>query len=173
MVTSRLACVLHAFLFFFESRRRHTRCALVTGVQTCALPILLIQNPFGLTTEFVWFENFVYLFSDPLYLQTFWTTAYFSAAVTSLALGLALLLAVMADRVVKGATAYRTLLIWPYAVAPAIAGVLWLFLFNPSIGLIAYYLKLVGYQWNHVLNGGEAMLLVVIAAAWKIGRAHV
>src|SRR3546814_20601836 len=73
----------------------------------------------------------------------------------------------MADRVVKGATAYRTLLIWPYAVAPAIAGVLWLFLFNHSIGLIAYYLKLVGYQWNHVLNGGEAMLMVVLAAAWK------
>jgi len=128
---------------------------------------LLIQNPFGLTTEFVWFENFVYLFSDPLYLGTFWTTAYFSAAVTVLSLGLALLLAVMADRVVKGATGYKTLLIWPYAVAPAIAGVLWLFLFNPSIGLVAYYLKAIGYSWNHVLNGGQAMSLVVIAAAWK------
>src|SRR3546814_5369240 len=73
----------------------------------------------------------------------------------------------MADRVVKGAAGYKTLLIWPYAVAPAIAGVLWLFLFNPSIGLVAYYLKLIGYDWNHVLNGGQAMFLVVIAAAWK------
>jgi sn-glycerol 3-phosphate transport system permease protein len=128
---------------------------------------LLIEDPFGLRTEFVWFENFEDLFADPLYIASFWTTAYFSAAVTALSLGLALLLAVMADRIVKGATAYKTLLIWPYAVAPAIAGVLWLFMFNPSIGLVAYYLKIVGYHWNHVLNGGEAFFLVVIAAAWK------
>jgi sn-glycerol 3-phosphate transport system permease protein len=128
---------------------------------------LLIEDPFGLRTEFVWFENFEDLFADPLYIASFWTTAYFSAAVTALSLGLALLLAVMADRIVKGATAYKTLLIWPYAVAPAIAGVLWLFMFNPSIGLVAYYLKIVGYHWNHVLNGGEALGLVVIAAAWK------
>ena len=128
---------------------------------------LLIEDPFGLSTEFVWFENFEDLFADPLYIGAFWTTAYFSAAVTALSLGFALLLAVMADRVIKGATGYKTLLIWPYAVAPAIAGVLWLFLFNPSIGLVSYYLKFVGYQWNHVLNGGEAMFLVVVAAAWK------
>ena len=128
---------------------------------------LLIEDPFGLSTEFVWFENFEDLFADPLYIGSFWTTAYFSTAVTALSLGLALLLAVMADRIVKGATAYKTLLIWPYAVAPAVAGVLWLFLFNPSIGLVAYYLKIVGYNWNHLLNGGEAMFLVVIAAAWK------
>jgi sn-glycerol 3-phosphate transport system permease protein len=128
---------------------------------------LLIEDPFGLSSEFVWFENFAELFADPRYLGSFWTTAYFSAAVTALSLGFALMLAVMADRVVKGATAYKTLLIWPYAVAPAIAGVLWLFMFNPAIGLISYYLKFLGYDWNHVLNGGEAMLLVVIAAAWK------
>ncbi len=128
---------------------------------------LLIEDPFGMRTEFVWLENFAYLFSDRLYLQTFWTTAYFSAAVTALSLGVALLLAVLADRIVKGATGYKTLLIWPYAVAPAIAGVLWLFLFNPSIGLVAYYLKIMGYNWNHVLNGNQAMFLVVIAAAWK------
>jgi sn-glycerol 3-phosphate transport system permease protein len=128
---------------------------------------LLIEDPFGLSTEFVWFENFEDLFADPLYIGAFWTTAYFSAAVAALSLGFALLLAVMADRVIKGATAYKTLLIWPYAVAPAIAGVLWLFLFNPSIGLVSYYLKFFGYHWNHVLNGGEAMFLVVIAAAWK------
>ena len=128
---------------------------------------LLIEDPFGLKSEFVWFENFALLFDDPLYLASFGTTAFFSIAVTALSLGLALLFAVMADRVIKGAMVYKTLLIWPYAVAPAIAGVLWLFLFNPSIGLIAYYLKAVGYDWNHVLNGGQAMFLVVIAAAWK------
>ena len=128
---------------------------------------LLIEDPFGLSTEFVWFENFEDLFADSLYIGAFWTTAYFSAAVAALSLGFALLLAVMADRVIMGATAYKTLLIWPYAVAPAIAGVLWLFLFNPSIGLVSYYLKFFGYHWNHVLNGGEAMFLVVIAAAWK------
>ena len=128
---------------------------------------LLIQDPFGLSTEFVWLENFEALFADPLYIESFWTTAVFSTLVTALSLGLALLFAVMADRVIKGAMTYKTLLIWPYAVAPAVAGVLWLFLFNPSIGLIAYYLKGIGYDWNHVLNGGEAMLLVVIAAAWK------
>ncbi|MCG8358136.1 MAG: sn-glycerol-3-phosphate ABC transporter permease UgpA [Kiloniellales bacterium] len=128
---------------------------------------LLIQDPFGLSVEFVWLENFGELFDDPLYLASFWTTAVFSTAVTALSLGLALLFAVMADRVIKGATTYKTLLIWPYAVAPAVAGVLWLFLFNPSIGLVSFYLKLLGYNWNHVLNSGEAMLLVVIAAAWK------
>ena len=82
-------------------------------------------------------------------------------------MGLALAFAVMADRVIKGATGYKTLLIWPYAVAPAVAGVLWFFLFNPTIGIIAYWLRLFGYQWNHYLNGDEAMVLVVIAAAWK------
>ena len=128
---------------------------------------LLIQDPFGLSAEFVWLENFQALFADPLYLASFWTTAVFSTAVTALSLGLALLFAVMADRVIKGAMAYKTLLIWPYAVAPAIAGVLWLFLFNPSIGLVAYYLKAIGYDWNHVLDGEQAMLLVVIAASWK------
>ena len=128
---------------------------------------LLIEDPFGLSREFVWFENFENLFADPLYIASFWTTAYFSTAVTALSIGFALLLAVMADRIIKGAAAYKTLLIWPYAVAPAIAGVLWLFMFNPSIGLVAYYLKAVGYDWNHVLNGGQAMLLVVVAAAWK------
>lgn len=128
---------------------------------------VLIQDPFGLSTEFVWFENFAHLFTDPLYIAAFWTTAVFSALVTVLSLGLALLFAVMADRVIKGATAYKTLLIWPYAVAPAIAGVLWLFMFNPAIGLVSFYLKVLGYNWNHVLEGGQAMFLVVIAASWK------
>lgn len=127
----------------------------------------LIADPFGLGSQFVWFENFSYVLNDPYYVEALWVTTVFSLSVTALSMSVALLLAVLADSVIKGATAYRTLVIWPYAVAPAIAGVMWLFLFNPSIGLIAYYLKAVGYRWNHVLNGGEAMLLVVIAASWK------
>ncbi|MGI9419986.1 MAG: sn-glycerol-3-phosphate ABC transporter permease UgpA, partial [Geminicoccaceae bacterium] len=127
----------------------------------------LVADPFGLGSQFVWFENFSYVLGDRYYLEALWVTAVFSFAVTALSMSVALLLAVFADRVIKGATGYRTLIIWPYAVAPAIAGVMWLFLFNPSIGLIAYALKSIGYRWNHVLNGGEAMLLVVIAASWK------
>ncbi len=127
----------------------------------------LVADPFGLGSEFVWFENFAYVLGDRYYLEALRVTAVFSFAVTALSMGVALVLAVFADRVIKGATGYRTLIIWPYAVAPAIAGVMWLFLFNPSIGLIAYGLKEIGYRWNHVLNGGEAMLLVVIAASWK------
>ena len=126
-----------------------------------------IPDPFGLKNQFVGFENFTYLLSDQYYLTSFVTTAIFSLLVTSISMSFALWLAVMADRVIKGADAYRTLLIWPYAVAPAIAGVLWLFLFNPSIGILPWYLSRLGYQWNHALNGGEAMTLVVIASAWK------
>jgi len=128
---------------------------------------VFIPDPFGLSTQFVGLGNFEFLLNDPYYLESFRTTAIFSLSVTVLSMGLALLFAVMADRVIKGATTYRTLLIWPYAVAPAVAGVLWLFLFNPSLGLVAYYLKFLGYNWNHVLNGGEAMLLVVVASSWK------
>ena len=127
----------------------------------------LIEDAFGLSSEFVWFENFENLLRDPLYFASFKTTAVFSIAVTLLSLGMALVLAVMADRVIKGTDAYRTLLIWPYAVAPAIVGVLWMFMFNPSIGIIAYWLKQGGYNWNHVLNGEQAMGLIVFAAAWK------
>jgi len=107
------------------------------------------------------------LFEDPYYRQSFVTTAIFSTLVTVSSMSIALFLAVMADRVIKGSGAYRTLLIWPYAVAPAIAGVLWLFMFNPSIGVATYWLKALGYDWNHVLNGTEAMGLVVAAASWK------
>lgn len=127
----------------------------------------LIEDAFGLSREFVWFENFENLLSDPLYFASFRTTAVFSISVTLLSLGMALVLAVMADRVIKGTDAYRTLLIWPYAVAPAIVGVLWVFMFNPSIGIIAYWLKQGGYNWNHVLNGEQAMGMIVFAAAWK------
>lgn len=128
---------------------------------------LLVEDPFGLRSEFVWFQNFEELFTDPLYADSFLITAVFSISTTFLALSSGLLLAVMADRVIKGAAAYKGALLWPYAVAPAVAGVLWLFLFSPANGIVASALKTMGYDWNHVLNGGEAMLLVVLAAAWK------
>ncbi len=128
---------------------------------------MLIEDPFGLSTEFVWFENFDELFADPLYLRSMGTTAVFSISTAALSLSSALLLAVMADRVIKGATFYKAALLWPYAVAPAVAGVLWLFMFSPANGIIAEALRSLGYEWNHVLNGGEAMILVVIAASWK------
>jgi len=128
---------------------------------------MYLPDPFGLSSQFVGAENFTYLFGDPYYRASFVTTAVFSTLVTLVSMSVALFLAVLADRVIKGSGAYRTLLIWPYAVAPAIAGVLWLFMFNPSIGVATYWLKGMGYDWNHVLNGGEAMGLVVVASAWK------
>jgi sn-glycerol 3-phosphate transport system permease protein len=128
---------------------------------------LLVEDAFGLSSEFVWFENFTELFADEHYLAAFETTIIFSTAVAGLSMSLALLLAVMADRVIHGATVYKTLLIWPYAVAPAVAGVLWFFMFNPTVGINAYVLRLLGYEWNHYLNGGDALLLVVIAASWN------
>jgi len=128
---------------------------------------VLREDAFGLSTEFIWFENFVDLFSDAAYLKSFEVTAVFSFAVALTAMSVALYLAVQANRVIHGAMAYRTLLIWPYAVAPAVAGVLWLFLFNPSMGLVVYWLRGMGYDWNHALDGDQAMFLVTISAAWK------
>ena len=128
---------------------------------------LLRQDAFGLNTRFVWFDNFERLFADPLYIDTLWRTLGFSISVTLLSMLSALLFAVMADHVIRGATTYKTLLIWPYAVAPAIAGVLWWFLFNPSVGILAYLLQGLGYDWNPFLDGDDAMILVVIASAWK------
>ena len=128
---------------------------------------VLVEDAFGLSTEFVWFENFEELFADPLYGESFWITVVFSVSTTFLALSSGLLLAVMANRVIKGATFYKSALLWPYAVAPAVAGVLWLFMFSPANGIIALTLDSLGYKWNHVLDGDQAMLLVVLAAAWK------
>src|SRR5580700_2514559 len=125
------------------------------------------QDPFGLSTVFVGGDNFAALFADPDYLASFSITAFFSFAVALLALAPALLLAVMADRVVRGAAFYKTVLLLPYAIAPAIAGVLWMFLFNPSIGVIAAGLRIAGVDWNYLLDGGQAMGLVILAAAWK------
>ncbi|MBM3564736.1 MAG: sn-glycerol-3-phosphate ABC transporter permease UgpA [Alphaproteobacteria bacterium] len=127
----------------------------------------LIEDAFGLRSEFVWFENFRELFADKEYGNAFAVTAVFSVAVTSLSLGIALLLAVMADKQIRGAGAYKTLLIWPYAVAPAVAGVLWLFMFQPSLGVVAQGVKKMGIDWNPLLNGTHAMTLVVLAATWK------
>jgi len=126
-----------------------------------------IPDPFGLKTQFVGLGNFEYLFGNRYYRESFLTTAVFSVLVTVSAMSFALWLAVLADRVIKGSSAYRTLLIWPYAVAPAIAGVLWLFMFNPFTGIIAWMLAQLGYAWNHNLDGGQAMALVVAASAWK------
>jgi sn-glycerol 3-phosphate transport system permease protein len=124
-------------------------------------------DAFGLSTRFVGGDNFATLFADPNYLFSFAVTAFFSVCVALLALAPGLLLAVMADRVVRGATFYKTVLLLPYAIAPAIAGVLWMFLFNPTIGVVAAWLRWAGVDWNYLLNGRQAMLLVILAAAWK------
>jgi len=127
----------------------------------------LLQDAFGLKTQFVGLQNFVTLFHDPGYLQSFKVTAVFSVLVAGSGIVISLVLAAMADRVIRGALAYKTLLIWPYAVAPAVAGVLWAFMFAPSIGIVTYALKKMGIDWNWVVNGDQAMLLVVIAAVWN------
>jgi sn-glycerol 3-phosphate transport system permease protein len=125
------------------------------------------SDAFGTSVEWVGMENFDNLFKDPTYLASFKTTAVFSLLVAVIGICVSLMLAVFADRVIKGAAIYKTLLIWPYAVAPAVAGVLWLFLFAPGMGLVAYALGQMGFEWNHLLNGTHAMTLVVLAAVWK------
>ena len=128
---------------------------------------LLQQDAFGTSIEFVGLENFERLFTDSSYLASFKTTAFFAIMVAVLGIGLSLLLAVFADRVVHGAMIYRTLLIWPYAVAPAVAGVLWIFLFSPPMGVVSYALQAMGFEWNHLLNADHAMALIIVAAIWK------
>jgi sn-glycerol 3-phosphate transport system permease protein len=127
----------------------------------------LLQDAFGLNTSFVWFDNYAELFRQPDYYQALITTFTFAAFVTVLSLSIALFLAVQADRQIAGAGVYKTLLIWPYAVAPAIAGVLWLFMFQPSLGMLAQGLQNMGIAWNPLLNGNDAMILIVLAATWK------
>ena len=128
---------------------------------------VLTQDPFGGSTEFVGLENFERLFGDETYLASFQTTAVFSLLVAVCGLSISLLLAVMANRVLRGAGVYKTLLIWPYAVAPVVAGVLWLFMFAPSIGVVAWGLRQIGFNWSHLLDGTHAMALIVMAAVWK------
>jgi sn-glycerol 3-phosphate transport system permease protein len=126
-----------------------------------------VQDAFGVTTKFVWFDNFVRLLGDANYYNSARTTLLFAALVTGIGLALSLLLAVMADRVIRGASVYKSILIWPYAVAPAVAGALWAFLFNPSVGVIAYALKRLGYDWDFLINGNQAFALIVLAAIWN------
>jgi sn-glycerol 3-phosphate transport system permease protein len=127
----------------------------------------LLQDAFGLSTTFVKFENYIALFKQPDYYGTIWNTVVFSALVSLISLSTALLLAVMADKPLRGAGVYRTLLIWPYAVAPAVAGVLWVFMLHPSLGIIARGMRELGIEWNPLLNSTDAMVMVVLAAAWK------
>ena len=127
---------------------------------------LFIPDPFGLSSRFVGLGNFEFLLTDEFYRASFLTTAIFSLLVTLVSMVPALFLAVLADRLIKGAGVYRTLLIWPYAVAPAVAGVLWLFMVNTRVGVVSWYLGQLGYDWNHVLNEAEAMGLVVVASGW-------
>ena len=125
------------------------------------------SDAFGTSVDWVGLDNFRNLWNDDTYLASFYTTAIFSTLVAVVGISVSLLLAVFADRIVKGALAYKTLLIWPYAVAPAVAGVLWLFMFAPSVGVVSYWLRALGIDWNHLLNGTHAMTLVVMAAVWK------
>ena len=127
----------------------------------------LLQDAFGLSTTFIWIENYVYLFGQPEYYGTIWNTLIFSTLVSLISLSSALLLAAMADKPLRAAGLYRTLLIWPYAVAPAVAGVLWIFMLHPSLGMVARGIKALGIDWNPLLNGNHAMTMVVLAAAWK------
>ncbi|WP_355661167.1 sn-glycerol-3-phosphate ABC transporter permease UgpA [Halomonas salifodinae] len=128
---------------------------------------LLREDAFGLNTTFVGLENFARLFADPYYLNALSVTVIFALGTTLLSMSAALLLAVTVNRMLRSRNAYTTLLVWPYAIAPAIAGVLWWFIFNPSIGIVPYLLEMLGYRWNHRTSGADAMVLVIIAAAWK------
>ncbi len=128
---------------------------------------VLTEDAFGTSTQFVGAENFLRLWNDDSYLASFKATALFSVLVAGIGLTVSLLLAVMADRVVKASGFYKMLLVWPYAVAPVVAGVLWLFMFAPSVGIISFWLRSLGYNWNHLLNGGHAMTLIVMASVWN------
>lgn len=127
----------------------------------------LREDAFGLSSEFVGFENYSTLFAQPEYYKAMVTTVVFSTLVATFSLSIALLFATQADKSLKAAPAYKTLLIWPYAVAPAIAGVLWIFMFHPSLGTLSKPLRVMGFAWNPMLNANDAMALVVMAAVWK------
>lgn len=126
-----------------------------------------MEDAFGMSTEWVGLDNFRQLFSDPTYLNSFKRTALFSVLVAGVGIAASLVLAIFADRIVRFAMIYKTLLIVPYAVAPVIAGVLWVFMFSPSIGVVTHYLGKLGYEWNHLMNENQAMTLIVITSVWK------
>lgn len=127
----------------------------------------LKEDAFGLKSSFVWFENYTRLFDDPEYHNALWVTLIFSVSVALVSLVSALVLALAVDRMMRSAQTYTTLLVWPYAVAPAVAGIMWWFMFNPTIGILPFLLDMVDYDWNHSLSRVDAMTLVVIAASWK------
>lgn len=127
----------------------------------------LLQDAFGLSATFVWFDNYVELFKDPAYFESIVRTFFFSFAIAVSSLSFALLLAVMADKPLRGSMLYRTLLIWPYAVAPPVVGVLWIFMLHPSLGVLSRYLRSMGVDWNPLLDGTQAASLIILAAAWK------
>jgi sn-glycerol 3-phosphate transport system permease protein len=124
-------------------------------------------DAFGINVDFVWFDNFKDLFADPLYVDSVGRTVIFCASVCAISMGSALILALFADRELRGRGIYRTLLIWPYAIAPAVAAVLWILLLHPQIGLIGRWLNRIGIAWDYKLNDSQAMLIVILAAAWK------
>ncbi|ATG93701.1 sn-glycerol-3-phosphate ABC transporter permease UgpA [Paracidovorax citrulli] len=152
LIAPQMAIIL---VFFFWPASQ----ALVQSMQ--------MQDAFGTSTEWVGLENFQRLFDDPGYIESFKTTALFSVLVAGSGIVLSLLLAVFADRIVRGAMFYKTMLILPYAVAPAVAAVLWVFMFSPSLGVVSYALGKLGIDWNHLLNSGQAMALIVMASVWK------
>ena len=125
------------------------------------------EDPFGFRTTFIWFDNYRRIFADPNYLSSLGRTAIFAISVTLLSMAISLLLAVAVNRLLRSGKVYTTLLVWPYAVAPVVVGILWWFIFNPSIGLAPYILRGLGISWNHRIDGNQAMILIVIAAAWK------
>ena len=127
----------------------------------------LTQDAFGISTSFAGLTNYARLWNSAEYLHSMRVTAVFAVLVTALSMGFALLLAVAVDRMIRSARVYTTLLVWPYAVAPAVAGILWWFIFNPTIGILPYLLSGIGYDWNHISSKTDAMALVVIASAWK------
>jgi sn-glycerol 3-phosphate transport system permease protein len=128
---------------------------------------VLVEDAFGGRSKFVWFDNFQSLLADPAYYDSARLTIVFSALVAAIGLAVSLLLAVMADRVIRGSSVYKAILVWPYAVAPAVAGVLWGFLFNPSVGIVNWLLQAVSIDFNYVVNGNQALLLIVFAAVWN------
>jgi len=127
----------------------------------------LLQDAFGLSTSFVGLENYYQVLLEPAYYNALVRTFAFSFGIALTSLSAALLLAVMADKPIRGGTIYRTLLIWPYAIAPAVVGVIWIFMLHPSVGILSRGLRALGVDWNPLLNGNQALLLVVVAAAWK------
>ena len=126
-----------------------------------------IEDAFGFKRQFVFLDNYLELFSDDSYRKSFYTTFVFSSLVVFFTMAIGLLFAVAANRVIRSALLYRSTMILPYAVAPALAGVLWYFLMNPSVGIVAYWLSLFSIDWNHYVNGGQAMILVVVASIWR------